>query len=70
MEVKTESEYITSTKTNEEVMDEIKELETKLQNRRVRRKRKIYQNHYHRNQEEDPDLNGDIDLMVLMMVVH
>ena len=39
MDGQTESEYITSSKTHEEVMSEIKEIETKLQNRRIRRKK-------------------------------
>ena len=39
MEGKIESEYITSSNTHEEVMGEIKELEEKLKNRRVRRKK-------------------------------
>jgi hypothetical protein len=39
MEMKSESEYITSTKTDEQVMNDIKELEEKLKNRRVRRKK-------------------------------
>jgi hypothetical protein len=39
MEIKSESEYITSTKTDEQVMNDIKELEEKLKNRRVRRKK-------------------------------